>query len=157
MLHKYPNVVPIPGSKNQERILENLAAWDVILTDEEFNDLDKALEQLPVQGFRGHVEFQGGTWQTGEKGNNTFINYNGGDTITYLPQIILSIVQISLHMYQVPDYMEFCSILCCKRFFWINMFRLCRISRQCLSNADTMCIAICKFPLKTAITEFLFL
>ena len=33
MLHKYPNVVPIPGSKNQERILENLAAWDVILTD----------------------------------------------------------------------------------------------------------------------------
>ena len=24
MLHKYPNVVPIPGSKNQERILENL-------------------------------------------------------------------------------------------------------------------------------------
>lgn len=61
MLHKYPNVVPIPGSKNQERILENLAAWDVILTDEEFNDLDKALEQLPVQGFRGHVEFQGGT------------------------------------------------------------------------------------------------
>lgn len=29
MLHKYPNVVPIPGSKNQERILENLAAWDV--------------------------------------------------------------------------------------------------------------------------------
>ena len=26
MLHKYPNVVPIPGSKNRERILENLKA-----------------------------------------------------------------------------------------------------------------------------------
>lgn len=26
MLHKYPNVVPIPGSKNQERILENLGS-----------------------------------------------------------------------------------------------------------------------------------
>lgn len=26
MLHKYPNCVPIPGSKNQERILENLGA-----------------------------------------------------------------------------------------------------------------------------------
>ena len=26
MLHKYPNVAPIPGSKNQERILENLGA-----------------------------------------------------------------------------------------------------------------------------------
>ena len=61
MLHKYPNVVPIPGSKNQERILENLAAWEVTLTDQEFNDLDQTLEQLPVQGFRGHVEFQGGT------------------------------------------------------------------------------------------------
>ena len=24
MLHKYPNVVPIPGSKNKERIIENL-------------------------------------------------------------------------------------------------------------------------------------
>ena len=24
MLHKYPNVIPIPGSKNQGRILENL-------------------------------------------------------------------------------------------------------------------------------------
>lgn len=33
MLHKYPNVVPIPGSKNLERILENLGAADVTLTD----------------------------------------------------------------------------------------------------------------------------
>ena len=29
MLHKYPNVVPIPGSKNRERILENLGATNV--------------------------------------------------------------------------------------------------------------------------------
>ena len=28
MLHKYPNVVPIPGSKNKERIIENLDASD---------------------------------------------------------------------------------------------------------------------------------
>ena len=26
MLHKYPNVVPIPGSKNKERIIEDLNA-----------------------------------------------------------------------------------------------------------------------------------
>lgn len=26
MLHKYPNVVPIPGSKNKERMIENLKA-----------------------------------------------------------------------------------------------------------------------------------
>ena len=43
MLHKYPNVVPIPGSKNQERILENLGAWNVILTEQEFAALEAAL------------------------------------------------------------------------------------------------------------------
>lgn len=32
-LHKYPNVVPIPGSKNKERIIENLDAANVELTD----------------------------------------------------------------------------------------------------------------------------
>ena len=61
MLHKYPNIVPIPGSKNQERILENLGAWNVTLTDEEFTRLDDTLNSLDIKGFRGHVEFQGGT------------------------------------------------------------------------------------------------
>lgn len=61
MLYKYPNVVPIPGSKNQGRILENLGAGDVILSKEEFEQLDRALDALPVKGFRGHVEFQGGS------------------------------------------------------------------------------------------------
>ncbi len=61
MLHKYPNVIPIPGSKNQERILENLGAWNVTLTDEEFTSLDDALNHLHIQGFRGHVEQQGGS------------------------------------------------------------------------------------------------
>lgn len=56
MLHKYPNVVPIPGSKNQERILENLGAWNVKLTDNEFADLEKALDACTVYGHRGHVE-----------------------------------------------------------------------------------------------------
>ena len=40
MLHKYPNVVPIPGSKNQERILENLGAWNCLLyTSDAADDL----------------------------------------------------------------------------------------------------------------------
>lgn len=56
MLHKYPNVVPIPGSKNQERILENLGAANVELTDEEFRMLEAALNACPVHGHRGHVE-----------------------------------------------------------------------------------------------------
>ena len=60
MLHKYPNVVPIPGSKNLERILENLGAWNVTLTDEEFQALETALDQIPVHGHRGFVEQQGG-------------------------------------------------------------------------------------------------
>lgn len=58
MLHKYPNVVPIPGSKNQERILENLGAWNVDLTDEEFESLEAALDACSVHGHRGHVEFE---------------------------------------------------------------------------------------------------
>ena len=61
MLHKYPNVVPIPGSKNQERILENLGAWNVSFTEKEFTDLEDALNALHIQGFRGHVEHQGGS------------------------------------------------------------------------------------------------
>ncbi len=59
MLHKYPNVVPIPGSKNQERILENLGAWNVILTEQEFAALEAALEKITVHGHRGFVEQQG--------------------------------------------------------------------------------------------------
>lgn len=59
MLKKYPNVVPIPGSKNQGRILENLGAWNVELTDEEFLKLDSELNKIPVAGFRGHVEMMG--------------------------------------------------------------------------------------------------
>ena len=53
MLHKYPNVVPIPGSKNKERIIENLDAADVNLTDEEFSTLEGELNRHKVYGHRG--------------------------------------------------------------------------------------------------------
>lgn len=56
MLKKYPNVVPIPGSKNKERIIENLGAWEVNLSDEEFTALENALEACKVYGHRGTVE-----------------------------------------------------------------------------------------------------
>ena len=52
MLHKYPHVVPIPGSKNQERILENLGAWKVALTDDEFRSLEDALNSMAIHGQR---------------------------------------------------------------------------------------------------------
>ena len=61
MLRKYPNVVPIPGSKNRERILENLGAADVRLSDDEFNALENALAALPIHGHRGIVEYDGDT------------------------------------------------------------------------------------------------
>ena len=53
MLHKYPNVVPIPGSKNKERIIENLDASKVELTDAEFTSLESALNKCRVYGHRG--------------------------------------------------------------------------------------------------------
>ncbi len=56
MLRKYPNVVPIPGSKNQERILENLSAHTIRFSDEEFAALEKALAGCRIYGHRGHVE-----------------------------------------------------------------------------------------------------
>ncbi|MCD8072864.1 MAG: aldo/keto reductase, partial [Alistipes sp.] len=59
MLHKYPNVVPFPDSKNKERILENLDADQVTFTDEEFAALETALEGCKVYGHRGHVEEEG--------------------------------------------------------------------------------------------------
>ena len=53
MLHKYPNVVPIPGSKNKERIIENLDATKVELTDAEFASLEESLNRCKVYGHRG--------------------------------------------------------------------------------------------------------
>ncbi|MBV7392224.1 aldo/keto reductase [Enterococcus sp. ALS3] len=62
MLHKYPNVVPIPGSKNQARILENLGAWNVRLTDDEFARLEVELDRITIHGHRGHIETQQATF-----------------------------------------------------------------------------------------------
>lgn len=56
MLKKYPNVVPIPGSKNKDRIIENLQASSITLSNEEFKKLEKALAQHQVFGHRGHNE-----------------------------------------------------------------------------------------------------
>ena len=53
MLRKYPNVVPIPGSKNKERIVENLCSSRVELTDAEFTALETSLNGLKVFGHRG--------------------------------------------------------------------------------------------------------
>lgn len=59
MLYKYPNVIPIPGSKNQERIIENLNASMVSLTQKEFLDLEEAMKQYKIYGHRGQEEYAG--------------------------------------------------------------------------------------------------
>ena len=59
MLEKNPNVVPIPGSKNQDRILENLKASEVVLQQDEFAKLDAALCAMEVHGHRGQEEYDG--------------------------------------------------------------------------------------------------
>lgn len=56
MLHKYPNCVPIPGSKNTERIIENLGAAKIKFTDEEFASFEREINACKIFGHRGHIE-----------------------------------------------------------------------------------------------------
>ena len=58
MLKKNENCIPIPGSKSIDHILENLNAWNVELSDEEFTKLDKALNAIEIHGHRGIAETQ---------------------------------------------------------------------------------------------------
>ena len=53
MIKKYPNVVPIPGSKNKERIIENINTYKVKLTDDELNEFENELKIYKVHGHRG--------------------------------------------------------------------------------------------------------
>lgn len=53
MLAKWPNVVPIPGSKNKGRIIENLNAAKVELTADELDALEGELAKQTVYGHRG--------------------------------------------------------------------------------------------------------
>ena len=45
-------IVPIPGMRKEERIIENLGAADVELTAEEYATLNKELEKLTIYGTR---------------------------------------------------------------------------------------------------------
>ncbi|HET6230986.1 MAG TPA: aldo/keto reductase [Longimicrobiaceae bacterium] len=52
LLHKGPDIVPIPGTKRRKYLEENVAAADVSLTDEEMAALDAALAPEMVSGPR---------------------------------------------------------------------------------------------------------
>ncbi|PWV46548.1 aldo/keto reductase [Chitinophaga sp. S165] len=52
MLHKKDFIVPIPGSRNPDRISENLGAADVELTDAEYSRIEDALGKIAIHGNR---------------------------------------------------------------------------------------------------------
>ncbi|MDN3692242.1 aldo/keto reductase [Chryseobacterium tructae] len=52
MLHKYDFIVPIPGSKNKDRLKENLGAADIVLTHEEFSSIENELSTIQIYGNR---------------------------------------------------------------------------------------------------------
>ena len=53
MLCKKPWIVPIPGTRKLERLKENAAAADVVLTPEEVQALDRALEEVGMSDVYG--------------------------------------------------------------------------------------------------------
>lgn len=52
MLKKYDFVVPIPGMRKDERVVENLGATDIELTDGEFEKIEKELDKITIYGNR---------------------------------------------------------------------------------------------------------
>lgn len=52
MLHKKPFIVPIPGMRRDERIIENLGAADVELSDSEFAQIEAELAKIEIHGNR---------------------------------------------------------------------------------------------------------
>lgn len=52
LLHQKPWIVPIPGTKKVERLIENAGAGDVVLTPEELAAFRSRFEALPMQGER---------------------------------------------------------------------------------------------------------
>lgn len=56
MLCKKPWIVPIPGTRKPDRLQENAGATDVVLTDEEVKQIDRALDVMPMSGIFGGTQ-----------------------------------------------------------------------------------------------------
>ncbi len=52
LLAKKPWIVPIPGSRQIERLDENLGAADVELTKTDLQEIDTAVAAIPILGNR---------------------------------------------------------------------------------------------------------
>lgn len=53
MLCKKPYIVPIPGSRKVDRMRENAGAAEVVLSPEEVETMDKALNTIPMSAVFG--------------------------------------------------------------------------------------------------------
>jgi aryl-alcohol dehydrogenase-like predicted oxidoreductase len=52
LLAKSPNIVPIPGTRNEAHLLENLGAQSITLSPEDVQAIDTSLSKFPVYGDR---------------------------------------------------------------------------------------------------------
>lgn len=52
LLAKGPNIVPIPGTRSVEHLLENLGAQCLLLTATDVQEIETALSKFPVYGDR---------------------------------------------------------------------------------------------------------
>lgn len=53
MLCKKPYIVPIPGTRKLERLIENGKAAEVLLTEQEISKLDRALNEMEMSEVFG--------------------------------------------------------------------------------------------------------
>lgn len=54
MICKKPYIIPIPGSRKPDRIRENFAAGDILLTAGEISEIDNKLNSMTFDVFGGH-------------------------------------------------------------------------------------------------------
>ena len=57
VLAQKPWIVPIPGTRNLERLKENFGAVKVIFTNEEMKELNEALSKIKISGDRYSAEY----------------------------------------------------------------------------------------------------
>jgi aryl-alcohol dehydrogenase-like predicted oxidoreductase len=53
MMSKKPYIVPIPGSRKPERIMENAGAAEVVLSEQEVKCIDEQLAVMEMSGVFG--------------------------------------------------------------------------------------------------------
>lgn len=58
LLAQKPWIVPIPGTRKLERLVENLGAVDIELTHEELRDINSALSEIAIAGDRYPEELE---------------------------------------------------------------------------------------------------